>query len=214
MFTQPNRRGNLAFIALVITLLVLLAGTERASAHCDGMDGPVVRAAQKALESENVNLILIWVQKGDEDEIKGAFQKTLTVRKLSPEAKDLADRYFFETIVRIHRAGEGAPYTGLKPAGRDLGPAIPAADKAIEDGSIEPLQKLLASTVQEGIRENFKEVIAKRIFSKDDVTAGREYVEAYVEFIHFIERIYEASASPAHGHYPESEEGSMPKQGH
>lgn len=88
------------------------------------------------------------------------------------------------------------------------------ADKAIKDGSIEPLQKLLASTAQEGIRKNFEHVVAKRNFSKDDITAGREYVEAYVEFIHFIERIYEASASPAHGHYPVPEEGSMPKQGH
>jgi hypothetical protein len=49
-------------------------------AHCDGMDGPVVKAAQKALETGNVNLVLIWVQKKDEDEIKKAFQKTLAVR--------------------------------------------------------------------------------------------------------------------------------------
>ena len=99
------------------------------------MDGPVVQAARKALETGEVKLVLIWVQKQDEGDIKEAFQKTLTVRKLGAAAKELADRYFFETLVRIHRAGEGAPYTGLKPAGRDLGPAIPAADEAIEDAS-------------------------------------------------------------------------------
>jgi hypothetical protein len=43
------------------------------------------------------------------------FTKTLAVRKQSKEAKELADMYFFETLVRIHCAGEGAPYTGLKP---------------------------------------------------------------------------------------------------
>ena len=92
-------------------------------AHCDGMDGPVVKAAQAALAKGDVNLVLIWVRKNDETEIRQAFERTVNVRKLSPEAKELADTYFFETLVRIHRAGEGAPYTGLKPAGRDLGPA-------------------------------------------------------------------------------------------
>lgn len=101
-------------------------------AHCDGLDGPVVKAAQKALDSGNLNPVLIWVKKTDEAEIKNVFQKTLAVRKLNPQAKELADTYFFEMLVRIHRAGEGASYTRLKPAGRDLGPAIPAADKAIE----------------------------------------------------------------------------------
>ena len=91
-----------------------------------------VKAAQKALEMGNVNLVLIWVQKTDGNEIEKAFQKTLAVRKLNRQAKELGDTYFFETLVRIHRAGEGAPYTGLKPAGRDLGPAIPTADKALE----------------------------------------------------------------------------------
>ena len=87
--------------------------------HCDGMDGPVVKAAQKALEIGNVNLVLIWVQKADETEIRNAFAQTMQVRKLSPEAKALADRYLFEALVRLHRVGEGAPYTGLKPAGKE-----------------------------------------------------------------------------------------------
>ena len=82
-----------------------------------------------------------------------SFAKTLAVRKLNPEARELADLYFFETLVRIHRAGEGAPYTGLKPAGRDLGPAIPAADKAIETGALEPLLKLITSESTNGLRE-------------------------------------------------------------
>jgi len=28
--------------------------------HCDSMDGPVAEAAQKALEKENVNLVLCY----------------------------------------------------------------------------------------------------------------------------------------------------------
>jgi hypothetical protein len=197
--------------------ILLLSGAvflrpQGVQAHCDGMDGPVVKAAQKAFETGDANPVLIWVQKKDEGEIKKAFQKTLAVRKLNPQAKELADMYFFETLVRIHRAGEGALYTGLHPAGRDLGAAIPAADKALENGKIEPLVKLLTEAMQTGIREQFKQVIAKKKFGKDDVSAGREYVKGYVEFIHYVERIYEAAQNPAEGHYPESQGAAAHKE--
>jgi hypothetical protein len=96
--------------------------------HCDGLDGPVVTVARKALETGNVNLVLPWVRVEDEGEIRKAFDQARSVRKLGGEARKLADTHFFETLVRIHRAGEGAPFAGLKPAGRDLGPAVPAAD--------------------------------------------------------------------------------------
>ncbi len=184
--------------------LVILFGSTTVLAHCDGLDGPVVKAARQALDTGNVSPVLIWVQKNDEAAIKSAFQKALSIRKLSPAAKDMADTYFFETLVRVHRAGEGAPYTGLKPAGRDLGPAIPAADKAIETGSVEPVVKLLADAIQKGLREQFKAVMSKKNFGKDNVAAGREFIEAYVEYIHYVERIYEAGKEPAKGHFPES----------
>ena len=151
---------NKIFVALLSGSVVLFAIAlflpKQAIAHCDGLDGPVVKAAQNALETGNVNLVLIWVQKKDESEIKKTFQKALAVRRLNPQAKELADRYFFETLVRIHRAGEGASYTGLKPAGRNLGPAIPATDKALESGKVEPLVKLLTEATQTGVREQFK----------------------------------------------------------
>ncbi|MGE5817835.1 MAG: DUF6448 family protein, partial [Deltaproteobacteria bacterium] len=103
-------------------------------------------------------------------------------------------------------------YTGLKPAGRDLGPAIPATDKALENGKVEPLVKLLTEAMQTGIREQFKQVIAKKKFGKDDVSAGREYVKGYVEFVHYVERIYEATKNPAEGHYPESQGAAAHKE--
>ena len=197
---------------LAIAFTIVLWGSNRIFAHCDGMDGPVVTAAKKALESGNVNLVLIWVQKKDEAEIKKAFQKTLTIRKLNPEAKELADMYFFETLVRIHRAGEGAPYTGLKPAGRDLGPAIPAADKAIIDGQWESLFKLLTDKIHDGLHEKFKEVMKKKDFKKNDVDAGREFVEAYVPFVHYVEALYDTAAKGGgHGHSQEAEKGSEHK---
>jgi hypothetical protein len=51
------------------------------------MEGPVVKAAKNARETGNGNLILIWIQKKDKDEIKKAFEQTLFVRKLGPQAK-------------------------------------------------------------------------------------------------------------------------------
>lgn len=186
-------------------LLLLFSGAHSAYAHCDGLDGPVVKAAQKALQTNNVNLVLVWVQKESEPELKKVFQQTLAVRKLSPESRALADRNLFETLVRLHRAGEGAPYTGLKPAGRDLGPAIPAADRAIESGETTALESLLVNEMRRGLRNAFQEVRARQKYDVNDVAAGREYVKAYVEYVHFIERLYESSSKPAEGHFAETE---------
>jgi hypothetical protein len=105
--------------ALVSTIGLL---SPRAFAHCDTMDGPVVLAAKTALDHKDVTPVLKWIKKNDEAEIKAAFAKTLAVRTKGPEARELADQFFFETFVRIHRAGEGAPFTGLKPAGTPLAP--------------------------------------------------------------------------------------------
>lgn len=192
-------------IVLFVVFSALFLGGTRVWAHCDGLDGPVVTSARQALERDDLNRVLIWVRPENEVEIRAAFNETMAVRKLSPEAQALADRYFFETLVRIHRAGEGAPYTGLKPAGRDLGPAIPAADKAIETGSDEALVLLLTEKLQEGLRTHFKAVIGKKTFSPDDVPAGREYIETYVPFIHYVESMYEAAVRTAEGHYPETQ---------
>jgi hypothetical protein len=180
-------------VAGAFTVLALMPVTLRA--HCDGLDGPVVQAGRRALETRDVKPALAWVRAADEGEVKGAFDKTLAVRQLSPEGKELADRYFFETLVRVHRAGENAPYTGLKPAGRDLGPAIPGADKAIADGSMEPLLQLLSGGLESGLRERFERVLKARKTMNDGVEAGRAYVAAYVEFIHYVEGVHEASAA-------------------
>jgi hypothetical protein len=191
-------------LAVALGLVVLAPG--RAFAHCDGMDGPVVHAARQALDTGNVNFVLAWVQSQDKAEIRRAFEKTLAVRKLSPESRELADLYFFETLVRVHRAGEGAPYTGLKPAGRDLGQAIPAADQAVAEGSPKAVLRLLLAKIEGGIHERFRQVQACRKFDKDDVGAARQYVKAYVEFLHYVEGIYEAAGKDAAGHSHESEE--------
>jgi len=183
--------------------VILCLSMPRLGAHCDSLDGPVVKAAQRALAAVNVNLVLIWVQKDDEAEIKRAFEKTLGVRKLGAEAKELADHYFFETLVRLHRAGEAAPYTGLKPAGRDLGAAIPLADKALETGKPEPMAHLLTEGMKHNLHKHFEDVLAKKNFPTNDVEAGRAYVKAYVAYIHYVEGLHQAASGVVNNHAAE-----------
>ncbi len=173
--------------SLALALAVATSFAERARAHCDTVDGPVVVAARKALEASDVLLVLPWVGKDREPEIREAFRRTLAVRALSPEAKDLADTWFFETIVRVHRAGEGEPYTGLKPAGSPVEPAIAAADRAVETGTLAPLDPYVPANERAAFEAALKKVLSLRDYAKDDVEAGRAYVHAYVEFLHRLE---------------------------
>lgn len=169
-------------------------------AHCDGLDGPVVQAARKALDARDVNLALVWVQPSGEAEIRQAFARTLAVRGLNAEARQLADTFFFETLVRVHRAGEGAPYTGLKPAGRDLGPAIPAADHAVETASTEALVRTITEAAAHGLQARFQKLQAARNYKPSDLAAGRAYVKAYVEFLHYAEGLGSAALAGGHAH--------------
>ncbi len=208
---NKNLRVSLTALAL---LAAAFASTQIAQAHCDSLDGPVVNAARAALTESNVNLVLIWVQPDDESAIKHAFEKTLAVRRTNAEARELADMYFFETLVRVHRAGEGAPYTGLKPAGTDFGPAIPASDKALATGDVKPVLKLLSEKTEHGIREHFQEALAKKNFDKNNVQGGRGFVKAYVEYVHYVEGVFQAATSAAHGHFAEAEETPAAGQKH
>lgn len=190
-------------LAAALSAALMFVATP-ASAHCDGLDGPVVTAAKLALETGEVNRVLVWVKPGDEPVIREAFRKAREVRELSGSAKELADHSFYETLVRVHRAGEGEPYTGLKPAGRDLGPALPAGDKAVETGSLKPVVKLLTESVHHGVEQRYNRMMALKDYRPDDVAAGQEYVQAYVEYIHAVEKIYGAAAGEAHAHAADS----------
>jgi hypothetical protein len=189
------------FLGIISATFVLFA-TNSAFGHCDTLDGPVVQAARLALESGDLKPVLIWVQAEHEPEIRNAFEQTRNVRTLSASASELADKYFFETVVRLHREGEGAPYTGLKPAGMDFGPAISAADRALESGSPDEVMALLTDTVRAGLHQHFEDAAAKKDFESSNIAAGRSYFASYVKYIHYVERIYDASTSEVLHHFP------------
>lgn len=168
-------------------MLGVCAGGVMLLAHCDTMDGPVVGDARKALELGNVNLILKWVRPRDEKELADAFRLALKVRVLGSEARELADRFLFETVVRLHRAGEGVAYAGIKPAGSPVDERVRAADRAIDTGDLKPLEKMIPAPRVPELRELFARALERRNFAVDDVAAGREYIAAYVRFFHYAE---------------------------
>ena len=184
-----------------LILALALAWSLPAFAHCDTLDGPVVAAARKALDGANVNLVLVWVKQAHEADIRRQFDKTLVVRKQSAAARELADMYFFETLVRIHRAGEGAPYTGLKPAGQIELP-IAAADRSIETAKLQEVARLVSGRIEQGLHRTFDAVMEKKGYRPDDVAAGREFTSAYIEYTHYVERLYHAAETlaPEHAH--------------
>lgn len=185
--------------ASLLCVGLALIGPPRAEAHCDTLDGPVVTDAKAALGSRDLTPVLKWVKKEHEGEVREAFEKALEVRAKGPAARKLADRYFFETLVRVHRAGEGAPYTGLKPAGTDPGVAIREADKALASGSVDPVVEMVAGEVATGVRERFAHALEAKRHADESVEAGREFVEAYVVFIHYVEHLHDAASGPAGG---------------
>jgi hypothetical protein len=180
--------------AVLAGMFVLVFWPSPANAHCDTLDGPVVKAARAALAANDVAMVLQWVKPEHEGEIRAAFDQTIRVRKAGPDAQALADRYFFETLVRVHRLGEGAPYTGLKPAG-SVEPAIALADGALQKGSPDALTKELTDVVARGLRERFDKAAAAASGAKTSVDAGRAFVAAYVDFIHYAERIHVAATT-------------------
>jgi len=181
-------------------------------AHCDTVDGPVVKDARAALAMGDDTAVLKWVRADKEPEIREAFRHAVAVRALGAEAQKLADRFFFETLVRVHREGEGAPYTGLQPAGVEIEAAIAASDRALETGSVDSLVGLVTTEAERGIRERFTRAAEARKHAAVSVERGREYVSAYVDFMHYAERLHndavtatthaghEAPAAPAHRH--------------
>jgi hypothetical protein len=192
--------------SLMATATVLVLAPSPAGAHCDTLDGPVVADARIALGAGDVTPVLKWVAPDREAEIRATFAEALRVRDLGPEARALADRFFFETVVRVHRAGEGAPYTGLKPAETVPDPAIRASDSSLESGDAEPLVGRITHQVEEGLRQRHERALEARAHAGESVERGRDYVAAYVDLMHYAETLLATAgraprgADRAHSH--------------
>ncbi|RJP29094.1 MAG: hypothetical protein C4533_04655 [Candidatus Omnitrophota bacterium] len=197
-----NRKGIIVFIFGLAALSVSFVASVKLYAHCDTLDGPVILDARLAIDKKDVTPVLKWVKEEDEPEIRIAFERALSKREADQKE---ADMEFFETLVRIHRAGEGAEFSGLKPIGA-VEPAVSRADKAIEANSVDELAVELTSTLNSGIKERFDKLIEAKKHMNESVEAGRRYVAAYIEYVHYVEKIYEALGRAS--------EHSMEKESH
>jgi hypothetical protein len=167
--------------------------------HCDSLDGPVVVAAQEALRHEDVSLVLPYVPAECEAEVGDAFSMTLKARGQGAEARDVSDRWFFETVVRLHRAGEGEPFTGLKPAGLDVGPVIPVAERAIRDEDPAPLAELLVHVVRDETQQRFQRMLSLKAEAGTGGEAARAYVSAVLGLQVWAHGLALAARAEPHG---------------
>jgi hypothetical protein len=194
-------------LCILISAGLLLVGTAKADAHCDTMDGPVINDAKTALSTEDATKVLKWVLPENEKEIKDLFRQVVTVRRQGEPAKSLSEKYFFESLVRIHRAGEGAPYTGLKPAGQ-VEPVIVASDKALHQENVDELVNKITQRVEHEIRRRFQTALDKKKHVNQSVDAGRAYVRAYVDFTHYVEGLHKTITASVHEHGSSAPESS------
>jgi len=167
--------------------------------HCDTLDGPVVVAARHALDVDDVDVVLPFVPVDGEDEVRAVFDLTRKARVQGPEARQVADLYFFDTVVRVHRRGEGVPHTGLKPAGLDVGPVIPLAEAAVETGDAEPLIAFLQRAIGDEVQQRLAAVRTLAVEAGAGVPAARTYTSAMLGFLVWSHRLWRATAQQ-HGH--------------
>lgn len=194
-------------IGIAAFLSLFLSSPRDAAAHCDTLDGPVIQDARKAIGGKDITPILKWIKPKDEKAVKAAFNKAIAAKG---EKAETAHTQFFSTLVKIHRAGEGAPFSGLKPAG-DVEPAVAEADKALTSGSADVLVKLVTDDVAAGIRKRYEHAATTYKHKDESVAQGREFVEAYVAYTHYVERLHQdATGKSAHNEH--SEHGKSEKQ--
>lgn len=198
-------RSDRTLVPAAIVALFVAFAPSTASAHCDTADGPVVVEARLALEKGDVTPLLKWVKPETEGELRAAFVRARSLRSGPPEVKALADDWFLENLVRIHRAGEGAPYTGIRPSGTPIDPAVRLADKALESGEVDGLVSPLMAHATAEVKDRFEKAREAKAHAAESVAKGREFVAAYIELTHFVERLHlsittnAAHAAPAGG---------------
>lgn len=201
MKTKNSKRAKTskrsAYLLGLFMMLWMLPQT--AFAHCDSYDGPVIQDALKALDHNKVGLVYKWISEDQEEEISDLFQKTLKYRKKDREVYQLLEKHFLETLVRLHREGEGAPYTGLKPAGTTK-PIIVLTDNALQEGDIENFLKKFNGHIEKVVREKYDKTVQLRKVQNESVEQGRAYVAAYVDYTHTVEALHDLVKNAASGH--------------
>jgi len=183
-----------------LTIIFALVAVQPAEAHCDSYDGPVLKDAAKALETNNVELIKKWISAEDEAAVVALFHKTYNLREGDQEVYEIVQTHFFETFVRLHRQMEGASYTGLKPAGTTE-KIVVMSDNALVSGDIDHLLNALSNHVNSVLKEKYEKVATLEKVKNESPEKGRQFVAAYVDYTHSIEAVHNmVDGEAAHVH--------------
>src|SRR5690554_3292910 len=147
--SKTNRSIRTKMRAILLVMVFALTSIT-GFAHCDSYDGPVIKDALTALENNNVELVLKWIDSHQEQEVIALFKKTYDLRDGDNEVYTIVEKHFLETLVRLHRETEGAPFTGLKPAG-SMTPMVEMADRSIEINSMDEVSKTVTTHLARNI---------------------------------------------------------------
>lgn len=191
MKSMSKKIAGKPLLAVVVAMLLV---PSLARAHCDWIGGPVVAAARAALAKGDLTPVLRWVPAAGEAEIRDAFRRTLAARSTDGAVREVADQWFFETVVRVHRASEGEPFTGLKGADYRPETGIEMADHAVEKGSLAAVEAVLTAALRAELRARFHEVIEAKKHADESVDAGRRFVHAYAAFVHYVDEGHRSAA--------------------
>lgn len=183
---------------LLVTVLFTIGFVTAACAMCDSMDGPVAVDAIRALDNKNVNVALKWVSPEYEKEARLAFGWAMSARMEGAQSKELANLYFIENLIRLHRQSEGKPYTGVKPAGSWSSQVAKSATKALEEGTPEELISALRKKISISLRDSFSDAYEKRAHQDDGLEEGREYVAAFLSYVGYVEHLNEGVSFTRH----------------
>ncbi len=185
-------------LTLAVVIVAVFMGKRQAEAHCDTLSGPVIKAALIASEQQDVAPVRKWIRPEDEPEIREAFDLSCYVRNLGPDARKLAERAFFETLIRVHRMGEGASYEGIKPDS-SVPPVVAKADEALESGDVSDLANRISNHVKQTVEKRFQHAWEKKQSAEESPEKGRDFVKAYISFVHYVEGIH-AMTMKGHAH--------------
>lgn len=78
------------------------------------------------------------------------------------------------------------------------------ADHALEGSSIAEVEKSLTAALRSEMHKRFAAVIDAQKHAGESIEAGRRFVHAYAEFVHYVDRVHRsAGGTPAvHTEHP------------
>lgn len=164
--------------------------------HCDSLNRPVVTAARRALEASDADVILPFVPADGAAEVRDAFDRTLGHRARRPKRWPTAGSSKLPSGCTV--PAKARPFTGLKPAGLDVGPVIPAAERALDSGSPDELIDVLCVSVRDQVTQRHHHAMAFKTHAGEGVESAREYVEATLGLEVWAHSVYKQVLADPH----------------